>query len=100
MVGQMKYPKECALCETPVHDLVDGKLRRNGEYHEVTLALSDLSKMKVAVCSMHAEPAKDQLPLIAMKVKQGWMEEVAFGIGNESWVRETGMKLEVTGVVR
>lgn len=100
MVGMMKYPKECALCETPVHNVVDGRLRRNGEYHEVVLTLSDLSKMKVAVCSIHTEPTKDQLPMVAQKVKQGWMEEVAFGIGNKDWLENTGLKLEIVGVER
>lgn len=100
MVGQMKYIKECGLCDTKIHEVVNGKLRRTGEYHEVDVTLSDLSKMTVGVCSVHTEPAREQLPLISNKVKQGWMEEVSFGIGNEEWVQSVGLKLEITGVAR
>jgi hypothetical protein len=100
MIGQMKYKRECAVCPTEVHKVVNGKLRKSDEYHEVNLKLSDLYVMKVAVCSQHTEPTKDQLAVISNKVKQGWMEEVAFGIGNEDWVKNVGLKIEVTGVAR
>lgn len=54
--------------------------------------------MVVGVCPRHTSPTKDELKIITKKTRQGWQEEVALGIGEETWVREKGMKLTVTGI--
>ena len=89
----MKYKKECVLCTTNIWDSHKGRLKKNSEYGEIRVRLDNGSVMTVGVCENHREPTSKELPLIMAKVHGGWMEEVSFGIGNESWVKDVGLKL-------
>lgn len=95
MIREMKYPKECTLCETQTKHVVDGKLKNTEEYNEVFLKLNNGSKMKVAVCNKHKDPKDEDYPKVMDKVRMGWAEEVAFGVGNEDWVKTIGKQLEI-----
>jgi len=63
MVEQMRLKQECAVCPVKVHQVVNGKLRRTDEYKEIDLKMSDLSVMRVAVCSQHTDPTRGLLVL-------------------------------------
>lgn len=89
----MKYKKECVLCPTEIWSSHNGRLKKNDEYGEARVRLDNGSIMTVGVCTKHREVKVSELPLIMAKVQQGWTEEVAFGIGNEAWVQNVGMKL-------
>jgi hypothetical protein len=54
--------------------------------------------MKVGVCSKHTKPKKPELDIITKKNFQGWMEEIALGVGSEVWVKSVGKELRVTGL--
>lgn len=97
-IGQLKYPFECSVCDTKIRRTTGTGVERTGEYNEIDVVLNNLSTMTVGVCSKHRKPKRLELVMIAEKAKKGWMEEVAFGIGNEAWVRRVGMGLEVVGV--
>jgi hypothetical protein len=70
-------------------------LKRNSEYHEVDVKMSNGTTMTTGVCSKHTAPSKEQLATITEKTHRGWLEEVAYGIGNPLWVKSTGLKLTV-----
>lgn len=99
MIELMKIKRECAVCPTKIWEVTGEKLRKTPEYNEVDVRLDNLSKMTVGVCSKHLKPKKSDLDIMTEKSHQGWLEEVAFGIGNEDWVKNTGLKLKVTGVI-
>lgn len=94
----MKYKMSCGVCDTRIWRLVDEKMRKTDEYHEVDVKLDNGSKMTVGVCSRHTKLDGLGLRLMTERLHDGWKEELAFGLGNEEWVREVGDKLIVSGV--
>lgn len=98
MITEMKIKKECAVCPTKIWTVVGMKLKKSEEYNEVDVRLNNDSKMTVGVCSKHTKPKRLELEMITEKNMQGWLEEVAFGIGNEAWVKDQGINLKVVGV--
>lgn len=100
MLEKMKIKQECAVCPTKIRDVVGDKFKRNSEYNEAEVVLNNKSKMIVGVCLKHSELKRSDLRSITSKVRKGWLEELAFGVGNEPWVRETGVNLTVVGVTR
>lgn len=94
----MKIKKQCSVCETPIWYFDGVKIRKTDEYREATVSLNDGSKMTIGVCRNHFQPSKEDFDKITEKTHQGWLEEVAFGVGKPDWVKQVGMKLKVTGV--
>lgn len=97
-IQNFKIKTECSLCPTKIWEYNGIKLKKTSEYHEATVKMDNLSQMKIGVCAAHSKIKKSDLPIIEAKTKQGWLEEVALGIGNEDWVKKTGSKLKVVGV--
>lgn len=93
----MKIKTECSVCPTKIWYFNGAKLKKTNEYHEVDVIMNDGSSMTTGVCSKHTNPKKLEITMMTEKLHQGWLEEVAFGIGNEEWVRDKGMSLAVTG---
>lgn len=98
MMETMKYAFECAVCETKIRVIEDGRLIKTEDYNEIELKLNTLSFITVGVCSKHTKPKKDELVQIEKKVKLGWQEEIERGIGNPEWVKNTGMHLKIVGI--
>ena len=98
MISEMKTKKECGVCQTRIWEVRGEKLRKTSEYGEIDVLLSNDSKMTVGVCSKHHEPKDLELAIITEKTHQGWLEEVAFGIGNKKWVKEVGVNLTAVGI--
>jgi len=98
MTENFRIKTECAVCPTKIWRLEGTRLKKTEEYHEIKVRLNDLSNMTVGVCSKHIKLDKTGLTLMTEKIHQGWLEEVALGIGNEGWVRNKGTSLEVVGV--
>lgn len=93
-----KTKTECAVCPTKIWHYDGVRLKKTEEYNEIEVKLNILSKMTVGVCSKHLTPQKKDLKTMTNKIHQGWLEELALGIGNEQWVRDEGLKLQVVGV--
>jgi hypothetical protein len=98
MIGLMNIKTECTVCDTKIWENDGQKLKKSPEYNEVDVMLNDSSKMKVGVCSKHTKPKKPELDIITKKNFQGWMEEIALGVGSEVWVKSVGKELRVTGL--
>lgn len=98
MVDMMKIKTECAVCPTKIWKFNGVKLKKTPEYNELDVKLNDLSNMTVGVCSQHLSPKKLELTTMTEKIHQGWLEEVALGVGEEQWVKEKGLKLEVVSL--
>lgn len=94
----LKRKTECAVCDTKIWEHNGVKLVKTSEYNEIDAQMSDLSKMTVGVCSKHLTPKKLELDIMTEKTHQGWTEEVVFGLGNDEWVKEVGLKLKIVGV--
>jgi hypothetical protein len=96
----LKYKRECSVCSTQIfdYDAKTGKLRKNDEYREVDVLLDNNSVMTTGVCTKHESPTNEELSIITEKVHKGWLEEVAYGIGNKAWVNNTGLNLNVVGL--
>lgn len=94
----MKLKAECAACPVKIWEIVDSKFKKTKEYNEIDVKLNDLSKMTVGVCPKHLKPRKLDLQIMTEKIHQGWLEEIAFDIGNKEWVKNTGLNLEIVGV--
>lgn len=93
----MKIKTECALCPQKIWEYNGIKFRKTEEYNETEVKLNDLSTMVVGVCSAHIKLKKSDYPLVTEKMHQGWLEELAFGIGHDEWIKTKGMQLEVVG---
>lgn len=93
-----KIKKECLVCPVNIWEYNGVKLKKTPEYNETHVKLNNGSKMKIGVCSQHISPKKKDYPVMTEKNRQGWLEELALGIGNKKWVMEHGSKLEVIGV--
>lgn len=98
MINDMKIKKECAVCQRAIWEVVGTRLKKTSEYNEVNVRMNNLTTMTVGVCSEHTKPGKLELAMITEKAHQGWLEEVAFGVGEEQWVKEVGLQLEAVGV--
>lgn len=94
----MKLKTECSVCQTKIWEHNGIKLTKTPEYNELDVRLNDLSKMTVGVCSKHLKPKKLELDMMTEKTHQGWLEEVHLGIGDEDWVKNTGLKLKIVGI--
>lgn len=98
----MEKKLECGVCDTRLYDEVEREGRKsykkNAEYHEVDVTLSDLTGMTVGVCSEHLHPTKFELLEMTDRMHDGWREEVLLGVGNPEWVTNTGLSLQVVGV--
>lgn len=96
----LKNKRECGVCSTAIfeYDSKTGKLRKSAAYNEVDVMMSDKSVMTLGVCLNHTKLAETDMPVITKKVHDGWLEEVAYGIGNKAWVNKTGLNLAVVGV--
>lgn len=99
MIELMKQKQECGLCQTKIWEVAGEKLRKTDEYNEVDVQLDNQSKMTVGVCSRHAKPKDKDLPIMTEKIHQGWLEELAFGVGNTDWVNQIGLKINIIGVL-
>jgi len=101
-MASLKSKRECSVCTTVIFDWdpKTDKLRTNEEYNEVEVELNDRSRMRTGVCSKHTALSKKDLPTITEKTHKGWLEEVAYGIGNAEWVKHKGLSLEVVGIVK
>lgn len=99
MIENLKTKTECAICPVKLWEVKGMKLKKTKEYNEIDVQLSDLSRMTIGVCSKHLKPKKLDLKIMTEKNRQGWLEEVAFGIGSEDWVKNYGLKLKITGVM-
>jgi hypothetical protein len=99
-MNSTKYKRECSVCDTKIHDFdkLTNKYKKNGEYHELEVELSDHSIMTVGVCSAHKSAGEQEFPVMTDRVHRGWLEEVAAGTGNKQWVKEVGLNLEVVAV--
>lgn len=97
MLEHLKVKTECAACDTPIWAYNGIKLKKTDNYQEIDVDVSDGSKMRVGVCPRHTAPKKLDLQVMTEKIHQGWLEEVAFGIGNKEWVEAKGLHLEITG---
>ena len=93
----MKTKQECSVCSVKIWEYNGVKLKKTDEYNEIDVALDNLSKMTIGVCSRHLKPSKLELQMITEKTHQGWLEEVALGVGDEEWVKNTGLNLKVVG---
>lgn len=98
LMDTMKIKQECSVCSIKIWEHNGVKLKKTAQYNEIDVRLNDLSKMTIGVCSKHLKPRKLELDMMTEKAHQGWLEEVALGIGNEEWVRDKGLKLEIVGV--
>ena len=98
MVEHTKIKNQCSVCETRIWEYDGVKIKKTPEYHETDVALNNGTLMTTGVCSKHTRPKGVDFAIMTEKMHQGWLEEVAFGIGNKQWVDSVGMKLEVTGV--
>ncbi len=99
MIELMKQKQECGLCQTKIWEVAGEKLRKTDEYNEVDVQLDNQSRMTVGVCHAHSTVKEEDLSIMTEKIHQGWLEELAFGIGNESWVKNTGLKINIIGVL-
>lgn len=98
MLDNFKIKTECAVCSTKIWAYDGFKLKKTDEYNEATVKLNNLSNMAVGVCGRHSKLKKSDLPIITEKNHQGWLEEVALGIGKKEWVNEVGSKLRAVGI--
>lgn len=98
MIDLMKIKTECSICPTKIWEYNGAKLKKTSEYNEAIVKLNNLSNMKIGVCSKHLKPKKAELDMITEKNMQGWLEEVALGIGNKQWLMDIGSKLKVVEV--
>lgn len=98
MINLMKQKQECLVCPTQIWATQGMKLKKTPEYNEVDVLLDNDSKMTAGVCSKHTKPKDLELKIMTEKTRQGWLEEVAFGVGNEEWVQTVGIKLNIVGV--
>src|SRR3990167_7167012 len=98
MIESLEIKIQCAVCPTRIWEVSGMRLKKTPEYHEIDVRLNNSSKMTVGVCSQHLKPKKLELAMMTEKIHQGWLEELAFGLGNEEWVRTEGTILKVTGV--
>lgn len=94
---QIKIKTECSVCPTKIWEYSGIKFKKTSEYHEADVKMSDLSTMTIGVCSRHRKLKKSDYPIVTEKTHQGWLEEVAFGIGHDSWVKNKGIHLKVVG---
>jgi hypothetical protein len=94
----VKVKLECSACDTPIWQPGKVGYEHSSEYNEVTVKLNDLSKMKIGVCSKHTKPNKKDLTKMTSKTIEGWLEEIALGVGNKEWVTSVGTKLIIVGV--
>lgn len=99
-MNKLRVKTECVSCPTPIWRLKRGKYEKTPEYSEVSVVLNDGSEMTVGVCSIHTDPDKSALGLMAIKLRRGWQEEVDIGAGNAEWLANAGSRLTVTGVIR
>lgn len=99
MIELMKQKQECGLCQTKIWEVVGEKLKKTDEYNEVDVQLDNQSKMTVGVCRRHVKPKQSDLPIMTEKAHQGWLEELAFGVGNKEWVDSVGLKINIIGVM-
>ena len=95
---QVRIKLECSVCTTPIWQKADIGYEKSPEYNELVVKLNDLSKMKIGVCSKHTEPNKKDLTKMNQKILEGWIEEVALGIGNKEWVDSIGSKIKIMEV--
>lgn len=98
MITEMKITLECGVCATPIRERVGKKVKKTSEYREIVVNLNNLSRMSVGVCSKHTSPTKLELDMITQKVRQGWMEEVALGVGNREWVESRGVNIKAVSL--
>ena len=94
----LKTKLECSVCDTRIWEPGVTGYKKSAEYNEVIVKLNDLSKMTIGVCSKHKEPTKSDLDKMTLKTLDGWLEEVANGIGNQEWVTNIGSKIKIVGV--
>lgn len=95
----MKIKTQCAICPINIWEYTGVKMKKTSEYNEIEVRLNDLSKMKVGVCSKHLKPKKMELDMMTEKNMQGWLEELALGIGDKDWVQNVGSKLKAVSLV-
>lgn len=94
----VKIKLECSVCDTPIWEKDVQGYKKSSEYNEIVVKLNDLSNMKIGVCSKHINPNKKDLKKMTQKTLDGWLEEVALGMGNKEWVNNIGSKLIIVGV--
>lgn len=99
MIEHFRVKNECAVCATPIWQYDGIKRKKTEQYNEASVMLNNESRMTVGVCNSHKQLKQFDLPLITEKARQGWLEEVALGIGKKEWVNNVGLKLEAVGVV-
>lgn len=97
MLENTKIKQQCGVCDRAIWEYNGVKLKKTPEYNQIDVDLNNGTRMTVGVCSNHTKPKKMELKIMTEKMHQGWLEEVAFGIGNEEWVNQVGTKLQVVG---
>lgn len=97
---ELKTKAECMACPTKIWQNINGKYKKNDEYHEVDMRLDNNTVMTIGVCAKHQQIDLSDLPHINQKLQQGWLEEVALGIADEAWVKDKANNLTVIGVNR
>lgn len=94
---ELKVKKECMVCPTNIWEYNGVKYVKTDAYNETDVKLHDGSRMTIGVCPKHVKVKLQDLPLINQKLQQGWLEEVALGIGDDSWVKQKAHKITAVG---
>lgn len=94
-----KVKDECMVCPVKIWDASKGVRKKTDQYHETDTQLDDGTIMTIGVCAKHQKIDLNDIPRINQKLQQGWLEEVALGLGDAEWVKNKAHKLTVIGAI-